>query len=139
MLSSIIKIFLIVLLSFSFTGCGGGGGGSGSSTSTSAGGAGQKGPFKQGSTVTAYKLDKGVRSAVNTATIRTTDNLGHFSITLSWSGATEFEIEGEYLDENTGTYISGGKLSAIVKVTAGVAQSININIFTHHVLIKEHI
>ncbi len=123
----ILSMFLLIFV----YGCGGGSS-STSTSSTSAGGSAQKGPFNSGSKVTAYKLINGERNTTYTITTRTIDKLGHFSFTLPWSGATEFEIEGSYFNENTGRYISGGKLSAVADVTEGATtNNININILTY--------
>ena len=130
----ILGFLMMSMLVIIFSGCGGGGGSSGA-TGAGGAGAGAKGPFKQGSTVIAYKLDNnGSRSAI-TANTLTTDAKGHFSFgtSLPWTGPTEFVISGEYLNENTGTYMNlpvDKGLSAIINVEEGVEKTVNINIFT---------
>lgn len=132
MANGVKNILLSTAVAGILIGCGGGGGGgSSSSSSTSAGGGAQKGPFKQGQTVTATQLNTDGTSTTTKITT-TTDSLGKFNFAnLSWSGPTEFKVEGEYLDENTGEYIAGGLLTAITNVTAGTAPKVNINILTH--------
>ncbi|WP_108064300.1 putative Ig domain-containing protein [Poseidonibacter lekithochrous] len=131
MASHVKNIILSTVVAGVLVGCGGGGGSSSSSSSTSAGGGAQKGPFKQGQTVTATQLNSDGTSTT-TSTTTTTDSLGKFNFSnLTWSGATEFKVEGEYLDENTGQYIAGGLLTAVTNVTAGTAPKVNINILTH--------
>lgn len=131
MASHVKNIILSTVVAGVLVGCGGGGGSSSSSSSTSAGGGAQKGPFKQGQTVTATQLNSDGTSTINSITT-TTDSLGKFNFSnLTWSGATEFKVEGEYLDENTGQYIAGGLLTAVTNVTAGTAPKVNINILTH--------
>jgi len=121
-ISILLLIFTIVLI-----GCNSGNKVSSSSSS----GIAQKGPFLDGSTVTAYKLNNGERSTTDKKSTTTNDDKGSFLLPLPWSGATEYEIKGEYLDENTGNYVSNGILSAIVNLQANSSPNININIFTH--------
>ena len=129
------KIFSLALVSFILifmVACGSGSGSSSTTNSTStAGGTSAKGPFLQGSTVIAYKLDtNGTRSATASGTT-TTDNLGTYSLnSISWSGATELVVSGNYFNENTGSTTQTGILSAIVNVSTGQNISANINIFT---------
>ncbi|SFV51052.1 Rhs-family protein [hydrothermal vent metagenome] len=103
------------------------------STSTPASGVApaNKGPFKKGSNVTAYKLNRNGTRSTETLSVLTTDDKGTFSITIPWTGATEFNVVGEYLNEATGTYMGDGNLSAIVDMVPGSANSIGINVFTH--------
>ena len=129
----LVFISIILIFMTTFTGCGGGGGGSGVvTTSSSSSGAAQKGPFLEGSTVKAYKLNSlGERSSTDIVTTATSDKSGHFSVDIPWSGATEFEVTGSYFDEVTGGIRADGNLTAVVDITAGVVNNININIFTH--------
>jgi len=139
--TGVLKFFvatLVVALVLSVAGCSGGGGGGGSSSDSSAvassSGGGNKGPFKQGSLVVAYKLNANGTRDINTTT-HTTDGRGHFSFSsIPWSGATEFVISGEYLNENTGTYMTmpaNPGLSAIVDLSSGSSSDVNINILTN--------
>jgi len=90
-----------------------------------------KGPFKKGSIVTAYKLeDNGSRSTQSLST-ETIDDRGTFSIAIPWTGLTEFNVQGEYLNEVTGIYMGGGDLSAVVDMKIGSSNNIGINLFTH--------
>lgn len=132
--SNVKSILLSTIVSGMLIGCGGGGGSSvTSSNSTGAGGGAQKGPFKEGQVVTAQKLKIDGTLDTNVPSITTqTDSLGKFKFSsLSWSGPTEFTIEGEYLDESTGEYVSGGFLSAITDIKEGTIPKVNINILTH--------
>jgi len=102
----------------------------------------QKGPFKQGSVVTAYKLDMGVRSTTQKKSTTTNDDKGSFSLEVDWVGATEYEIVGNYLDENSGNYLSSGRLSAVIDAQTNmvgrenIAVDVNINILTHIAAIR---
>ena len=129
------KIFSLTLVGFIFimlVGCGSGSGSSSSATSaTTAGGTSAKGPFVLGSDVRAFKLNAdGTRSGSFSGTT-TTDDLGTYAFnSISWSGATELEVSGNYFNENTGTTTQTGVLSAIINVSSGQNISANINIFT---------
>jgi hypothetical protein len=142
---SLIFVMMIVIVTI-FAGCSGGGGssllGGGSSGGANAGGNGNagKGPFKVGSTVKAYYLLNGVRQTANATypvqSTTTTDGKGNFTfgLTIPWSGPTEFVVFGEYLNENTGTYMNlpeDKALSAVVDVTEGQESPVNINVFTN--------
>lgn len=130
MKKSVNNIVLSTLTAAFLVGCGSS---STTSSSTSASGASQKGPFKAEQTVTAQKLlaNGSVDSSVAVVTTQT-DNLGKFQFSaIPWSGATEFKVEGEYLDESTGQYVPGGLLTAVTNVVEGTAPKVNINILTH--------
>ncbi len=90
-----------------------------------------KGPFKIGSIVTAYRLNADGSRSSTTSNTTTTDNKGTFNIDIPWEGATELNIIGQYLNETTGTYMSDGNLSAIVNMSIGTSSSVGINILTH--------
>jgi len=130
---SVLSLATAVVLGM--TACGGGGGGGGGATgTTSSSGSSSKGPFKQGSTVVAYKLDSNGSRDINVTTT-TTDNKGTFSFSsLPWSGPTEFVIYGDYLNENTGSYMTlpaSKAISAVSNVIAGSSASVNINVLTN--------
>jgi hypothetical protein len=134
--SKMFKMFLLAVAStllLTLSGCSGGGGGDGAAA-IGFGGGGAKGPFKEGSLVVAYKLDSnGSRSDTNATTL-TTNSIGHFNFgsSISWTGPTEVIISGEYLNENTGTYMvlpADKAISAIINIVAGY-NNVNINIFT---------
>ncbi|MEN4053649.1 tandem-95 repeat protein [Sulfurimonas sp. NWX79] len=131
--ASMLSLTTAVVLGL--TACGGGGGDGGSVTSTtSSSGSSSKGPFKEGSTVVAYKLNSDGTRDVNQTTL-TTDGKGTFSFSsLGWSGPTEFVIYGDYLNENTGTYMTlpqANGISAVANITAGSSASVNINVLTN--------
>ena len=116
------------MLIIMFSGCGGG-----SSGTVGAAGAGAKGPFVQGSIVTAYKLNaNGSRSTTDINTTVTTDNLGNYVLgNIPWNGATEIVISGNYFDENTGiNSTTPVSLSAVIALETGMTVSANVNIFT---------
>ncbi|UTJ05774.1 putative Ig domain-containing protein [Arcobacter roscoffensis] len=132
--SNIKNVVLSTVVAGMLVGCGGGGGTSTSSSgNTGAGGGGHKGPFKEGQTVTATKLDsQGNADNTISAITTTTNSLGKFSFSsIPWSGPTEFKVEGEYLNENTGEYTAGGLLTAVTNVVEGTTPTVNINILTH--------
>jgi len=112
--------------------CGGGGGGGGAASGGVVSGSAAKGPFQLGSAVTAYKLStSGVRpttaTANNTVTTTVTDNLGTYAFAnIPWTGMTEVEIVGSYLDENTGLVTTAnGTVSAIINLTAVAAGTVS--------------
>jgi VCBS repeat-containing protein len=131
--ASMLSLATAVVLGL--TACSGGSGeSSATAATTSSSGSGSKGPFKEGSLVVAYKLNADGTRDVNQTTV-TTDGRGKFSFaSLPWSGPTEFVISGEYLNENTGTYMTlpqAQGLSAVSNITAGSAASVNINVLTN--------
>jgi len=88
----------------------------------------QKGPFRDGSEISFFKLNKdGSRSGLSTTAVTNGES---YSIEVPWIGATEIIVEGFYLDEMTGsTSVEPINLSAIVVIRKG--EKININLFTH--------
>jgi len=128
-----IKKVILILILLVFSGCGGGSSSSNTTSvkSSNVSGLVQKGPFLQGSIVTAYKLNNGIRSNTEKISTTTDDNKGSFNLVVPWSGPTEYEIKGQYLDENTGSYLNNGTLVAIVDIVNGSTKKVNINIFTH--------
>ncbi len=88
-----------------------------------------KGPFRKGSKVVAYELNTlGVHTGESVET-NTTDDKGTFEIILTWKGATEIIVTGDYLDEDTGEYLSDGKLSAVLNIGAG-KNNAGVNLLT---------
>ena len=90
-ISTVLLVFMLVI----FTACGGGGGGSasssgvgGSGTNSSGTAPANKGPFAEGSIVTAYKLNSNGTRSSQTVTTATTDDKGTFTISVPWEGAT---------------------------------------------------
>ncbi|XPV67465.1 MAG: tandem-95 repeat protein [Halarcobacter sp.] len=124
-----------IVLAGMLVGCGGGG------SSSSVGGAGglpAKGPFKEGSIVTAQKItfdNAGVASYGSTDgtdfATSTINKKGKFSMSVPWTGVTLLTVKGSYLDENTGQFIPGGLLTAVVDMTNSVDSNVNVNILTH--------
>ena len=134
MQKSIMKICIAIFsIAITLTTVGCSGGGSSGSSSSVFGGGGGKGPFKQGSTVIAYKLTDGVRVADTNATTTTSDDTGKFSFgtSITWSGATEFLIYGDYLNENTGTYMNLAADKALRAVADAAKGSVFINVLTN--------
>ena len=127
-----IFFILVVAIVIAFSGCSGGGGSNSSDTnqSSSTTGYSQKGPFMTGSSVKLYQVHNGVRESDAKFTTYTTDSKGSFVLTSDWSGVAEIVVQGAYLNENTGAYIEGGKLSAVVNMTQGSHSNFNVNIFT---------
>lgn len=127
-----IFFILFILLTVIFSGCGGGESSSENETNITAQAKGmaQKGPFVKDSTVIAYRLVNGERST-DTVSTKTFDERGSFALYLPWVGATELEITGTYLDENSGEYRTNGHLTLIVYANNDVVYNTNINILTH--------
>ncbi len=127
-----IFFILVVAVVTAFSGCSGGGGSSSSNTNQSSNTTGysQKGPFMNGSVVTLYQIHNGERDSDAKFVTHTTDDRGSFVLTSDWSGVAEIVVKGAYLDENTGYYVEGGELSAVVNMTQGSHRNFNVNIFT---------
>ena len=128
----IVGFFTLTLLIFS--GCSSGG--SDDSTAASAvavNGVAQKGPFLQGSVAKIYKLDanydRNVSQVVET-TISNDDGAYSFA-TIPWTGLSEIEISGFFLDENTGDRTQSATITSIVNVTADGNVNTNVNVLTH--------
>ena len=90
----------------------------------------QKGPFKEGSLVQAYKLSKGERTKQTSQSL-VLDDKGFYTIDIPWTGTTEIEISGEYLDETSLEYLKNGKISLIIESKKNKQLKANINILTH--------
>jgi hypothetical protein len=90
----------------------------------------QKGPFLQGETVKAIKLNTdGTESNTFDTTVIGSDYKFSFS-DLTWDGPTKFTIEnGKYYNEVTGA-TSTATLSAIENIEEGTTPNVNINILT---------
>ncbi|MBU1667430.1 tandem-95 repeat protein [bacterium] len=89
-----------------------------------------KGPFRAGSEVIAYELDDNGARTGKSVTTQTIDNKGTFTIEIDWEGATELIVRGDYLDESTGDYLSGGELSAILSMKIGEERPASVNLLT---------
>ena len=90
----------------------------------------QKGPFKKGSLVKAYKLEKGERTKTTVQSL-IIDSKGSYLIDIPWIGTTEIEISGDYLDETSLEYKKNGKLSLIIENKKDSNIKANINVLTH--------
>ncbi|MBT6880289.1 MAG: DUF1566 domain-containing protein, partial [Gammaproteobacteria bacterium] len=75
-------------------------------------------------------LDGSGNRTGESVTTQTTDNLGSYSLNTDWSGATEIEASGNFLDESSGNVTTTPlTLSAVVDLQMG--DTTNINLFTH--------
>ena len=123
--------------------CGGSGGdgsiSSSSSTNTVSGSA-SMGPFVTGAAVTAKELDATTGEATGTeTTTKVTDDLGSYSLSVSWTGPTLIEITGDYFDESTAdadgnmdTATADSALSVVTNVLSdGTVNEANVNTLTH--------
>ncbi|MDO9225594.1 MAG: DUF1566 domain-containing protein [Pseudomonadota bacterium] len=93
-------------------------------------GAGQKGPYLPGASVTAYQLNAG---AARTATSQagTIDANGHYSLVgIPWTGLTEIVVSGRYFDEAANADSAGTlDLTALIDLQAGA--TVRVNLLTH--------
>ncbi len=121
---------LIVLLTIMLAGCG-------SSTEpttqkTSVSGVVQKGPFLQGSIAKIFKLDSQYERTSTMMQTTVSDDVGSYSFPdISWSGLSEIEVTGRFLDENTGDDSKSATVTSIVMVQADGSVNTNVNILTH--------
>lgn len=91
-----------------------------------------KGPFEVGSTLTAYALNPDGSRSLLSETLQTTNPQGTFQFSLPWSGPTELEISGIYLNENTGKMSTQSlTLCAIVEAQAEAVTTANLHLGTH--------
>jgi len=121
-------LLILSIIPLAIIGCRGGDTGSTTVVTTNAiTGNVNKGPYIIAQLVTAYQLGlNGVRTGVSVTT-KTDDNLGHYVFTsIPWSGLTEIEVFGDYLDENTGQIIVGGTVSAITSLSSTTTGVITI-------------
>ncbi|MBJ6609573.1 MAG: S8 family serine peptidase [Candidatus Thiothrix moscowensis] len=125
------KLFIAVATALFLAGCGGGGSSSVVTTGTVTG-AGQKGPFSVGSSVTLCQLNTNDAACTSTTmSTTTTDNKGFFSASPSWRGWTQVTISGKSFNEYTGAETTTSlSLDAIVSL-AGSADRPRVNLFTH--------
>ncbi|MFK2821802.1 Ig-like domain-containing protein [Arcobacter sp. YIC-80] len=100
------------------------------SNSNAVNGYAQKGPFKKGSNVKAFKLVNGEKSTTFIET-KVDDNKGTYNLDIPWVGPTLIEISGEYFNETDGTYIQNGFLTSIINIKENQKQNSNVNILTH--------
>jgi len=131
------KISFIILLSLGmlmFSACSGGGSDStSSSVSSSVSGVVQKGPFLQGSIAKIYKLDANYDRNISQVVETTISNdEGAYSFTsIPWTGLSEIEVSGFFLNENTGDTNQSATITSIVNVTADGNVNTNVNVLTH--------
>ncbi|SMN00330.1 Cytochrome c551 peroxidase [uncultured Candidatus Thioglobus sp.] len=131
---TLTRLFSTLIIALTLSACGGGGGGGSNPDNTSSGsGVGGKGPFVEGSSVRVFALNNnGTRNTTTTITTTTTGDRGAYTFNnIGFSGVSEVEIAGFYLDENTGiTSLNPATLTAVVNIVANSAFSTNINVFT---------
>ena len=120
-LPALKTLALLATLLLGLSGCGGGGGGD---TGVDVTGAGQKGPFLSGATVTAYAMNSDGSRNGKSIQVTAGDN-GSYSLHTNWSGPTELVISGDAYNEADGSTITNVSLSAVVDVTE--RQSISTN------------
>ena len=96
-------------------------------------GVSQKGPFRSGSSVTAYRLVAGTRSDDTFATGTILDDTGSFTLQhISWTGPTEIVVTGPFFDEADGVWKERNiTLSAVIRLDATAQQHANVNLLTH--------
>ncbi len=95
-------------------------------------GAVQKGPFVLGSTVNVSTVDAAGNPTGQVFPTQTSDDLGDFSLNITYQGNVSLDGTGFYYNEATGK-LSGANLTlrAFYDVTASGTQSAYINIVTH--------
>ncbi len=133
-----LGFFAVQLLSLSIlTACGGGGSTTPSASSiATVSGSAQKGPFIAGSVVTAYQLGENGEPSGGTVSGVTTAGGNFITPELGWTGWTEIEVNGQYIDETKSQTPAAQlgaaiKLTALVNVTSETSFSTNINLATH--------
>lgn len=130
----IAALSLAALMTFSVVGCGGGGGDDSDSDSTVVSGTAVNGPFVTGSQVTLQKIDPETGEAdpnTDPVTVEVTDDLGTYTATISWSGATDISVTGSYLDTATGELSEAeSTMQLITDVEAGATQTANVTTIT---------
>ncbi len=121
---------LIVFITIVLTGCG-------SSSApvvkkTSVSGVVQKGPFLQGSIAKIFKLDGSYERTSTMMQTTISDDEGSYSFAnITWSGLSEIEVTGRFLNENTGDDSKSATVTSIVMVQEDGSVNTNINILTH--------
>jgi hypothetical protein len=95
-------------------------------------GAAQKGPFVLGSTVQVSLVDSAGNPTGTVFPTQTSDDLGEFSLQLSYQGLVSIEATGYYYNEATGKLSDSSlTLRAFYDVTTSGTQSAYVNIVTH--------
>jgi hypothetical protein len=94
-------------------------------------GAVQKGPLAMGSTVQISTIDGQGSPTGLEFTTETTDDLGHFSITIPYRGYASLQASGFYFDELTGSLSAEPiTMHALYDVQVDGSQTVNVNIIT---------
>ncbi len=102
----------------------------GGSSSLSVLGVVQKGPYILGTTVTVQELDQSLNPNGRSFTIRTTDNLGHFSIPSNVASQyVEVIADGYYFDELANN-LSSAQLTLSTISDISTSRSIGVNLLT---------
>ena len=127
------KIWCGLALSMLLTACGGGGSGSSNGgtvpqTYTAASGVAQKGPLKQGSTVTAQELDNSLSPTGRQYSYTVNSDLGTFSPTSTFgSQYIGVSANGYYFDEVTnGISVSTITLTGLSDLSADTVLNVNL-------------
>ena len=95
-------------------------------------GAIQKGPFITGSTTTVSNLDALLNPTGTVYSTATSDNLGHFELSLEATQIVAIESSGYYYNEATGSLsVSPITLRALYGVGDASAQTVYVNLVTH--------
>ena len=95
-------------------------------------GAIQKGPFITGSTTSVSNLDVLLNPTGTVFTTATSDNLGHFELSLEATQIVAIESNGFYYNEATGSLsVSPITLRALYGVGDASAQTVYVNLVTH--------
>ena len=93
-----------------------------------------KGPFESGATVTVYGLDSLLEKTKTKFSGKVSGDSGAFSVSkiVLPSQFALVEVNGFYMNENTGKKTSGTKttLSALVDLSEGKSVKANVNVFT---------
>lgn len=116
---------------FLFLGCGGTDSGNDGSAGPT-GNAAQKGPFIESTPVTIFQLgDFGERTGEQLQT--EVDAEGRWELDgISWhSGPVEVVVEGNYFDENAGTFTDEPRRLRAVTLLSDDSLEVNVNIYTH--------
>jgi len=128
-MKSKILMALIFVISMILNGCGSSS--SSPSQESTLQGTAQKGPFVSGSIVKIFKLDENY-DRTSTFLETTTNGDGNYTFsTISWSGISEIEVSGRFLNENTGSTTQSAKVTSIVNVQDGQINRQNVNVLTH--------
>ena len=94
----------------------------------------QKGPFESGATVTVYGLDSLLEKTKTKFSGKVTGDSGAFSVSkvVLPSQYALVEVNGFYMNENSGKKTNGTKLTlgALVDLSEGKSVKANVNVFT---------